>query len=196
MRPQDVLIACKLAVNRLVVNGQAGLTARSPTLQALAMDLGLSVSDVHGALRRNEVAGLSCRGVREPVPGYKRATRAEGYEVLPQALHEFLVYGLPYVFPARRSALTMGMPTALSEIPLPSFRDRLPVVWPVADGSARGESLAPLHKSVPYAASRDARLYSLMSAVDALRLGDSELRCEAIEQIAVLLGPERPVSVR
>jgi hypothetical protein len=188
MRAQDILIACKLAVKRPAVNGPTGLTARSPTLQALARELGLSVSDVHGALRRNEAAGLSCRGVAESVPEYKRAARAEGYEVRTPALHEFLIHGLPYVFPARRSALTMGMPTALSETLDPSSRDRLPVVWPVADGSVQGESLAPLHKSVPYAASRDARLHSLMSAIDVLRLGDAMLRPRAIEQITVLLG--------
>jgi len=193
MRAQDILIACKLAVSRPAVGGP---TAGSLTLQSLAIDLGLSVSDVHGALKRNEAAGLSCRGVREPTPGYKRATRAEGYEILPRALHEFLVHGLPYVFPAKRSALTMGMPTALSETLDRSSPDRLPVVWPMADGSVRGESLAPLHKSVPYAANRDARLHSLMSAIDALRLGDPALRCKAVEQIAALLGSESPVSTR
>ena len=59
----------------------------------------------------------------------------------------------------------------------------MPPVWPDPDGEVRGESLAPLHKSVPYAAKNDAQLYALLALVDAIRGGSARERDAARKEL-------------
>jgi len=168
MRAQDVLVACKLAVGV-----PSGLT-----LQQLSLALGMSVSDVHGALARNRDAGL--------VRSIEASARRRGVAPVDhQALQEFLIHGVGYVFPAKRSALAVGVPTALTEDSLST--EDLPIVWPSSEGSIRGESIEPLHKSVPRVASRDAAMHALLSAIDVLRLADRTKRDTAVARITTLL---------
>jgi len=47
----------------------------------------------------------------------------------------------------------------------------LPPVWPSANGTVRGETLAPLYSTVPAAAARDPKLYECLALVDAVRAG-------------------------
>ena len=178
MRAQDVLVACKLAVS----------PARHLTIQGLSSSLQISLSDVHGALQRNRFAGLCVRSVAESPAHYAGSGRRRHNEADHQALREFLVYGAPYVFPARLEAVSVGMPTAMSEDVSSVGESRLPIVWASAQGSLKGESLAPIHKSVPLAALGDPKLHSLLSAIDALRLGDRSLRPGAIARIETMLG--------
>jgi hypothetical protein len=51
-----------------------------------------------------------------------------------------------------------------------------PPVWPDANGDVRGESFAPLYKSVPVAARKDPKLYELLALVDAIRGGRARER--------------------
>ncbi|MEG3837592.1 hypothetical protein QUB19_29565 [Microcoleus sp. B4-C5] len=44
-------------------------------------------------------------------------------------------------------------------------------VWPDPQGVVRGQALAPLYRSVPQAAKNDPELYTLLSLIDALRVG-------------------------
>lgn len=178
MRAQDVLVACKLAVS----------PARHLTIQDLSSSLQISLSDVHGALQRNLFAGLCVRSVAESPTQYAGSARRGHNQADHQALREFLVHGIPYVFPARLAAVSVGLPTAMSEDASSVGGNRLPIVWASAEGNLRGESLAPIHKSVPLAALGDPRLHSLLSAIDALRLGDRSLRPSAIARIENILG--------
>jgi hypothetical protein len=50
--------------------------------------------------------------------------------------------------------------------------------------------LAPLYKSVPYAAKRDLKLYALLALVDAVRDGRARERNLAIKEIRKFLGVE------
>lgn len=94
------------------------------------------------------------------------------------ALCEFLVHGLRYAFPAERSGVTRGVPTSYAAPPLKAHfgHGELPPVWPHPEGTARGEGLAPLYKSAPSAALRDARLYGWLALVDAVRAGRARER--------------------
>jgi len=194
MRSQDLLVACKLAVS----------PGRAFTLQALGRELRLSISDVHGALARNresrlclrrEVAAANgqhdgeSRGIADAAASYRRPRQRHVDHVDRISLFEFLVFGVGHVFPAERSALATGMPTALSDNSANSRSHA--IVWPTVDGQISGESLEPLHKSVPFAASVDRKLYDLLSAVDAIRLGDRKLRRVAGLRIAELLALPR-----
>jgi predicted nucleotidyltransferase len=65
-----------------------------------------------------------------------------------------------------------------------------PPVWPYADGTVRGYSLAPLYRSVPIAAARDPRLYALLALVDAIRDGGARERDLAANELESRIGAE------
>jgi len=167
MRPQDVVVAVKLAL--------ASPQTR-PTYPELAAALAMSLSEVHGAVKRATLAGL--------VDVNRRANRV--------ALLDFLVQGLRSAFVPERGPLTRGMPTAHGAPPL----DKLvglgaepPPVWPHPDGTVRGESFAPLYRSVPKAAKKDPKLYEALCLIDALRGGRPRDRALAEEHLRKLLLP-------
>ena len=167
MRPQDVVVAIKLAL--------ASPQTR-PTYPELAAALELSLSEVHGAVKRATVAGL--------VDSNRRANRV--------ALLDFLVQGLKSAFVPKRGPLTRGMPTAHGAPPL----DQLvglgaepPPVWPDPEGTVRGESFEPLYRSVPKAAKKDPKLYQALCLIDALRGGRPRDRALAEEHLRKLMLP-------
>ena len=74
------------------------------------------------------------------------------------------------------------MPTAHAAAPLKDMFisvNEMPPVWPDPDGHVRGESFAPLHKSVPKAAKKDEHLYMLLALVDAIRGGSAREKAAA-----------------
>lgn len=166
LKPQDLLVTLKLWVGR----GQQW------TYQSLAQELGLSAAETHGAVRRARVAGLLPLGQLSEPP-------------IPSALCEFLIHGAKYAFPAQVGRVTRGVPTAHAASPLkeemaPS--GALPVVWPHAEGTERGEMVDPIYPSATTAAMADPALYELLALLDALRIGRARER-----QIAVRLIEER-----
>jgi hypothetical protein len=167
LKPQDVLLALKLAVHA---------DRPWPGYARLAAELHMSPSEVHAGLRRLEASRL-----HSPV-----TRRVSARELL-----EFLKHGLPYVFPAEEGAeVVTGVPTAWSAEPLRSrILASTGAVWPSATGAARGHALRPLYKSAPAAALEDPRLHEALALVDALRAGRARERALAREALEALLGP-------
>lgn len=165
LKAQDILVALKLALR----GGWSGSYA------ALAAELGLSASEVHAAVRRLEEARLM-------EPAEKRIRRT--------ALRSLLVHGVPYVFAARAGEMTRGTPTAWAA---PTFvgegvsTDPLPPVWPDPQGRTQGVAVEPIYASSPLAAAKDATLYAVLAAVDALRLGRARERAAAVAKLEELL---------
>lgn len=170
MKPQDVLVLLKMAAHPDRRFAQA----------ELARELGMSVSEVNGSLSRSAAARLVLR-----------AAPRDWRPVTP-ALLEFLVHGLRYVFPAMPGEIVRGMPTAWAAPPLDAEFARasedLPPVWPDAEGSVRGQAVAPLYRSVPKAARQDPILYELLALVDAIRIGRARERESAVRQLRARLG--------
>jgi DNA-binding Lrp family transcriptional regulator len=160
LRPQDILVSLRL------LDASPGDRA----FPKLARDLGISASEAHAAVKRAVRSGL--------VDGDSRTVRKE-------ALREFLVHGLRYVFPAEWSGVTRGIPTSYAAPPLEAqfAKGDLPPVWPHPDGTARGEGLAPLYKSAPHAAMKNRHLYEWLALVDALRAGRARERKLAAQEI-------------
>ncbi|MCA8923468.1 MAG: hypothetical protein KDD82_16750 [Planctomycetes bacterium] len=137
------------------------------TFSQLGEELGVSASRVHDSLKRCARADLY-----EPT---ERRVKARNLE-------QFLVSGVRYAFPAALGANALGIPTGAFAPPL---RDVLssagaPYVWPhVGPESIKGQSVVPLHPSVPSIALRNRRLYELLAIVDSLRLGGSRERSAA-----------------
>ena len=153
LRPHDIAVALQLA-----------LTPRAP-YRALAEAVGLSQGEAHNAVKRLAAARL--------VRDHERAVNAA-------ALLEFLAGGVPYVFPAEPGADTRGVPTAHTAPPFGGYVGQSQsVVWPTADGRARGAAVEPLYASAPDTARRNPRLYELLTIVDALRIGRARERQHA-----------------
>ena len=153
----------------------------------MSVDLSISSSEVHAALKRLVFAGLVSSDANENRP-------------LLGAVEEFLVHGVKYAFPVKPGELTRGVPTSYAAPPLNRLIDagtEPPPVWPLPEGHQRGVSLAPLHKNAPAAALRDPFLYELLTLIDALRAGRSRERKLAEKELIAKLRhsvDERPES--
>jgi hypothetical protein len=163
--PHDVVVLAKL-----VCYG-----GTRPPIAQLAGELSISPSQAHLSLKRLERSHL---------------IEAQGGRPVLRAVEEFLLHGVKYVFPAQRGEATRGVPTAYAAAPLrdqivPS--DDLPPVWPDAEGTVRGITLEPLHKTVPKAAKKDPILHELLALVDALRDGRARERRIAERELSARL---------
>jgi hypothetical protein len=151
LKPQDVLFLLKLVA-----------WGKKPwSFNKIAVDLGMSPSEVHAAAKRALAARLALK---------------EGDKIWPniRSLEDFLFHGIQYVFVPERGGLERGMPTAYASAPMDAWfvEDKdPPPVWPDPEGKVRGESFTPLYKSAPIAAKNDSDLYQLLALVDAIRGG-------------------------
>lgn len=156
LKPQDILFLLKLmSIGKI-----------SWSFNQLAIDLGMSPSEVHAAAKRALAARLALKSDERIMPNVRN-------------LEEFLLHGIQYVFVPERGGLNRGMPTAHACAPLDSAilsDNEPPPVWPDPEGEIRGESFSPLYKSVPFAARNDQELYELLALVDALRGGRARER--------------------
>jgi hypothetical protein len=131
----------------------------------------MSASEVHAAVRRLQEGRLVDQDSRK---------------VRLQAFRSFLLFGVPYAFPAHLGEPCRGMPTAwaapvLAQDEQPSL-SHLPA-WPDPRGTAQGIAVRPLYPSVPRAAIADPALYDWLALVDALRLGEPGQRARAQAEI-------------
>ncbi len=170
LRPQDLVVLLRLALER----------TPAPTYAALAAELGMTASEVHGAVERAVVARLAHKDAGG------KAT------VIFAALRLFIQHGACYCFPVTRGSLTRGMPTGYAAPPLNNLivpgGDPVPV-WPHKDGTVRGIALYPLYPSVPEAAGRNPALYELLALFDAVRGGSARERALAVDLLEKRLQP-------
>jgi hypothetical protein len=173
LKPQDLLVALRLAVGR---------RQEKWTYPLLGKEVGLSASEAFQAIRRAMVARLV---VRLP-EGDLVASRAN--------LLEFLIHGLKYAFPPERGQAQRGIPTAHGAPVLREHfsesKDPVPV-WPHPEGKVRGESFKPLYRSVPIAA-KDPEMYAALALVDTLRGGSARERQVAERLLQELLNRDDP----
>ena len=150
LKPHDVCVALQIALEPEFVFRQ------------LADRVGLSLGEAHNSVKRLEAARLFLSHHRV---------------VQMQALQDLLVSGVPYVFPGTLGPEARGIPTAHSG-PLMAdlFASEETIVWPSPDGRARGASLLPLCPSAPSFAQENPRLYSLLTVIDAIRIGRARER--------------------
>ncbi len=167
VKPQDILIVLKIVALGGKVWKQGDL----------ADQLGLSRAEVSNSLARSVDVGL--------LDDQKQPQH--------QAILEFLLFGLKYVFPAKRGAIGKGVLTTPCAAPLSG---KLVVtsddfcVWPSSDGPAKGQEVEPLYRSVPDAVKSDPALYELLVLVDAVRLGNVREVKLASEELRKRFKPE------
>ncbi len=166
LKPQDVLVLLKLAVNRELEWTYASLSA----------SVGMSASETHASIGRSTSAGLFSEATRRPSA---------------RRFLEFVIHGVPYAFYSeRRIPTTRGMLTGFPAPPLdgPSgYMYEQLYVWPTVDGQDAGWSVDPLYRSAPFAARQDDSLYRVLALVDELRLGRARERNRAADLLAIEL---------
>ncbi|MDH5648180.1 MAG: hypothetical protein OEY67_00880 [Gammaproteobacteria bacterium] len=156
LKPQDILFLLKLVA----------LGKKQWSFNKLAIDLGMSASEVHAAAKRALAARLAVKENENIRPNIRN-------------LEDFLLHGIQYVFVPDRGGLNRGMPTAYASAPIDAWLvedNEPPPVWPDPEGEVRGESFSPLYKSGPVAAKNDPELYQLLALVDAIRGGRARER--------------------
>lgn len=96
----------------------------------------------------------------------------------------------PAFYP-ERGEVTRGVATAHAAPPVVEqiAGDDLPPVWPDPEGGVRGETLKPLHPSVPRVARGDRQLYELLALVDVMRIGRARERKLAEQHLKRRLAP-------
>jgi hypothetical protein len=160
MRPQDIVVLLKIIAsdNNLWRNLD------------IAYSLKISPSEVSEVLNRCKIAKL---------------INKEKREVHLNALTEFLVYGLKYVFPAEPGAIAKGIPTAHSASPIKEkiISSTESYVWPNSKGTLRGQSIDPLYKTIPEVALEDQKFYELIALVDTIRIGKAREVNMAIDEL-------------
>lgn len=156
LKPQDILVLLKLIA----------LGRQDWSFNKLAVEVNMSPSEVHAAIKRALAAKLALQGENHIRPNIRN-------------LEEFLLHGIEYVFVPERGASCRGMPTAHAASPLNTHfqaGQEPPPVWPDAEGELRGESFSPLYRSAVAASRRDTKLYELLALVDAIRGGRARER--------------------
>lgn len=167
LKPQDILLLLKLIA-----------LGRKPwSFNKLAIELGMSPSEVHAAAKRALAARLAVKVGDNIRPNMRN-------------LEDFLSHGIQYVFVPERGELNRGIPTAYAAEPMSSYiaaGNEPPPVWPDPDGEVRGMSFSPLYKSVPKAAKKDSKLYELLVLVDSIRGGQAREHDIAVKELVKLL---------
>jgi DNA-binding Lrp family transcriptional regulator len=179
LKPQDVVVLIKLFAYR----------EPRPSYAQIGIDLGMSPSEVHAAVKRLRASQLVRAALPMRSPALPRRAKSKlsppaGLAEMierpnVEAAEEFLIHGLKYVFPAKRGEMTRGVPTSYAAEPLKRFiqaTDEPVPVWPHAEGTVRGMALEPLYPSVSEAAMRDPYLYEVLALIDALRDGRARER--------------------
>lgn len=165
LKAQDILVALKLAA-------QGGLAM---PYAEMAKGVGLSASGVHSSIRRLIEAKL---------------VDNDKHQVRVAALRNFLVHGVPYVFPVREKEVTRGVPTGWAAPVMENevqSGGQLPPVWPDPEGKVQGVAVKPLYPTVLRVIRDDPILYSLLALVDVLRIGRARERAIAERRLAELL---------
>ncbi|HTM66045.1 MAG TPA: hypothetical protein VL093_06985 [Flavipsychrobacter sp.] len=161
MRPQDVVVLLKIiSANR-----------KSWMNKELAAELYLSTAEISNSLQRNAISGLF---------------DADHKKIRLQSFTEFLIYGLPYIFPQTPGGMAKGMPTGHSH---EYFKEKIVdseiYVWPDVESGYRGLSVQPLYPGAVNAAKMDSKLYLYLALIDVIRMGkvrEKELAIEKLKQ--------------
>lgn len=163
LKPQDIMVLLKLVV----------IGDNDWAYNSLAVELGMSPSEVHSAIKRALSANLAIQKQDKIIPYLRN-------------LEEFIVHGLKFVFVPERGEMVRGMPTAHAAPPIKDvfISDGEPApVWPDPNGEVRGMAFSPLYKSVPKAARIDPELYELLVLVDGIRSGQARERDFAVKEL-------------
>lgn len=151
------------------------------SVRGLEQATGISKSEVSAAMRRCADVGLLRPDRRTGQP------RANS-----KALMELICFGARYVFPVKLGPTVRGIPTAafapVLKGKLMSPSEDSAAVWEDARGVAKGQSIEPLYRTVPFAVRGDPLLYALLALTDSIRIGNAREVALAQKLLADYMG--------
>ena len=141
------------------------------TYEELGQRLAMPLSQVYKSLARAEKAHLFARDTRH---------------VVVRNLLEFLIHGVKYAFAVEPGKLVRGVAASwhaprLSELMVVDELEER--VWPHPEGQVRGQSIEPLHESVPLVALTNENLHALCALIDIIRVGSARERKVAADEL-------------
>ena len=167
MKSQDIFILLKLVSLAQQMNDGDDKSVppeiSSYSNRGLEASTGVSKSEVNASIKRSIEAGMA---------KLDRKTKLPKANV--NALIEFIIHGIKYVYPVKPSGIVRGIPTSIAA---PVLEGKIMTsgeficVWPDALGEQMGQGITPLYKTVPMAVKKDPRLYEYLALIDAIRLG-------------------------
>jgi hypothetical protein len=162
LKPQDIVVAFHLLQRQ-------GLSQRE-----MAVQVGLSQPEISNALKRLHAS---------------RLLLGDGRTVVVPHLLELCVHGVKYFFPPVLGHRRGGLPTVTLAPPLKGkvAGEDTDLVWPVPRGTARANSLEPIHPCAVHAAQNDERVYELLVVLDGIRIGGNRIRSLSEEILAELV---------
>lgn len=164
LKPQDlvVLVRLLLAENR----------AEPTTYPGLSLWTGLSASECHAAVKRLHRSGL--------IAATLQGSSTFDWQVIRPAFDEFSTHALRYLWPVEPAGEQRGVPTGTAVETLnedaASVHEAERWVWPSAQGTQRGQAVAPLYPTVPDKVSSDPRFHQSLAAIDLARSPMARLR--------------------
>ena len=152
LKPQDTLLALKYWSLR-----QEG---QECSVRDIATSISISIGEISKATKRLITSHIAVE-------------RSGKIYTESGALLEWLCFGVRYAYPLEKIGYGRGMPTSWNcpvlksdiVLPIPA------IVWAVPMGELDGILIKPIHKSVPFAASKDQTLYHALSLLEAIRGG-------------------------
>ncbi len=173
LKPHDIFVVLKILSLRREKWIYAGLS------ESLLM----SPSESNAAVKR----AIQC-GLMRPALGAE-----SNPQPIAAAILEFLIHGIRYAFPAQVGGLTRGVVTGFATPGLENViaEDGSPVaVWPWAQGTYRGYSLAPLFRRAPEAVQGAPRFHLYLALVDVLRQSSPRGREAAASRLQIMFGQD------
>ena len=151
LKPHDIVIPLKFIA----------LGGVNKTYRELSDDIYISIGEISQGIQRLKYSKIISK-------------KGSSFRVSRQSLLDFILHGIPYVFPAKKGGKRKGFKTSYSAYPLNQDiveNDEI-IVWGHKEGNVIGYAIEPLYGKAPLAAKKDERLYVLLSLIDAIRLGN------------------------
>lgn len=151
LKPHDIVIPLKFIA----------LAGVHKTYRELSEDIYISIGEISEGVQRLKYSKIISK-------------KGSSFRISRKALFDFILHGIPYVFPAKKGAKKKGIKTSYSAYPLNKdiVENNEIIVWGHKEGNVIGYAIDPLYEKAPLAAKKDERLYILLSLIDAIRLGN------------------------
>lgn len=154
------------------------------SVRGLGSSLGVSKTEVSASLRRcidNNLLILMNSSTNSLI-----SLIDSDWNVNKKALFELIKYAIPYLYPPKQLGLDYGVLTGFAA---PVLKDELTsagtsiYIWPSEYGTAFGQVLEPIYKTVAFASTHDQFVYNCFALIDAYRLGKAREKDIAIKLI-------------
>jgi len=151
LKPHDIVIPLKFIA----------LAGVNKTYRELSDDIFISIGEISEGIKRLKYSKIVSK-------------KGNSLRISRRSLFDFILHGIPYVFPAKKGGKRKGFRTSYSTYPLNQdiVENNEIIVWGHKEGDVIGYAIEPLYEKAPLAAKKDERLYILLSLIDAIRLGN------------------------